>query len=65
MKPKLATKRVAGLITRSIVLPTSALRNVNVVTRKLDLDQTSVAHTHTEKIKNKNKKNVIILPGTL
>ena len=37
----------------------------NVVIRKLDLDQTSVAHTHTEKIKNKNKKNVIILPGTL
>ena len=57
MKPKLATK--IGLITvckgesatRSIVLPTSALRNVNVVTRDLHLDQTSVAHTHTERNK--------------
>ena len=35
--------------TRSTVLPTSALKNVRVVTRKLDLDQTSVAPTHAEK----------------
>ena len=34
--------------TRSIVFPTSALKNVHVVTRKLD--QTSVAPTNAEKI---------------
>ena len=42
--------------TRSIVLPTSALRNVNVVTRKLDLDQTSAAYTHTERNKCDKKR---------
>ena len=35
--------------TRSIVFPTSVLKNVNVITRKLDLDQMSVAPTHAEK----------------
>ena len=48
--------------TRSIVLPTSALRNVNVVTRKLDLDQTSVAHTHTERNKcDKTRGHIVII----
>ena len=35
--------------TRSIVFPTSALKNMHVVTGKLDLDQMSVAPTHAEK----------------
>ena len=35
--------------TRSFVFPTSALKNVHVVTRKLDLVQTSRAPTHAEK----------------
>ena len=48
--------------TRSIVLPTSALRNVHVVTWKLDLDQTSEADTHTERYKcNKTRGHIIIL----
>ena len=45
-----------------IVLLTSALRTVNVITWKLDLDQTSVAHTHTHILK---ETNVIKLAGTL
>jgi len=38
---------------------------VNVVTRKLDLDQTSVAHTHTERNKCDQTRGhiVIILLG--
>ena len=46
-------------------MPTSALRIVNVVTRKLDLDQTSVAHTHTERNKCDQTRGhiVIILLG--
>ena len=65
MKLKLATQ--VGLITvckgeSSTVLPTSALRNVNVVTRKLDQDQTSVAHTHTERNKcDKTRGHIVIL----
>ena len=47
--------------TRSIVWPTSALRNVNVVTRKLDVDQTSVAHTHTERKCDKTRGHIVIL----
>ena len=48
--------------TRSIVLPTSALRNVNVVTRKLDPDQTSVAHTHTERNEcDKTRGHIVII----
>ena len=48
--------------TRSIVLSTSALRIVNVVTRKLDLDQTSVAHTHTERNKcDKTRGHIVII----
>ena len=47
--------------TWSIVLPTSAMRNVHVVTWKLDLDQTSVVHTHTENKWDKTCGNIIIL----
>ena len=69
MKPKLATnvsvitvcKVSRQSATRSIVLPTSALRNVNVVTRKLDLDQTSVAHTHTERNKCDQTRGHIVM----
>ena len=35
--------------TWSIVFPTSAQKNVHIVTQKLDLDQTSVVPTHAEK----------------
>ena len=35
--------------TQSIVFPTSALKNVHVITRKLDLDQVLLAPTHAEK----------------
>ena len=42
-----------------MVLLTSALRNVHIVTQKLDLDQTSVTHMHTE------DTNRIKLAGTL
>ena len=46
----------------SIVLPTSALRNMNVVTRKLDPDQTSVVHTHNERNKcDKTCRHIVIL----
>ena len=70
MGPKLARKisliqsvKVSRLqATRSIVLPTSALRNVNVVTWKLDIDQTSVAHTHTERNKSdKTRGHIVVL----
>ena len=43
--------------TWSVVFPTSALKNVHVITLKLDLDQTSVAPTHAEKIDKTNPLN--------
>ena len=47
---------------RSIVLPKLALRTVNVIARKLDLDQMSVVHTHTERNKcDKTRGHIVIL----
>ena len=69
MKPKFATKvsfdynQLRSFVsTRSIVLPTSALRNVQIVTRNLDIDQTSVAHKHTERNKcDKTRGHIVML----